>query len=158
MKYLVLFLILFSSFVIADTANSVIFIENSAPRIQLININLNGEKVDIRIRATDVNGFDDIESVKVKVLFQDNVYEGFGNQFVDAEFLQGEGVAGLYQYSFLMNENDEQGIYTVEVVVKDNESETTLSADYSYPTEPGMLTGAFIGASSYLWEWFKSLF
>ena len=132
----------------AKTSTARTDIENTRPSIVIISAGLNSNELTVRARISDPNGHEDIQGVGIKIVSVDETeqtYARFGNEYKEAALDSASGTEAVYEYKFIMDPNDEEGVYRVKVQVSDGESTVEGTADYSFP-EGTMPTGALIGA------------
>ena len=81
-KFLFLFLLIIP-FTFAITSTAQMDVENLDPVIELISANFRPNKIIIKARIKDFNGYQDIQSVQIKILESLNkqkvIYNGFIN-------------------------------------------------------------------------------
>lgn len=131
----------------AIVSNAIMEIANSPPVVELIHVDLDKNDLTVKAKVKDPNGYKDIQSVEVSIVYMDNkekVYERFGKGYKKAALDSAEGAEALYIYTFRMSPTDSQGIYRVKVRAKDKEGTAESTADYEFPQETITPAGAFI--------------
>jgi len=159
-----LLFLLFSPSGIAVVSEAIIEIQNSPPVIELIYADLNDNNITIKAKISDKNGYNDVESAEVKIVYvnkTEQVYERFGDEYKEAAVDSAQGAEALYAYSFSMAPNDNHGIYRVKVRASDKESTAEKTADYRFPQETATPVGAFLriqDSGTDIIDFFKNIF
>ncbi|MBW2965821.1 hypothetical protein KY342_01815 [Candidatus Woesearchaeota archaeon] len=161
--YIIIFLfLLFIPFSTAIVSKAIVDIPNERPLINAISISGTNSK-SIRIRIIDKNGINDIDYVKLKIVFVEDGIEKdfrFGTEFVEMEQIEDLEIEGVYEYNFEMNEEDKEGIYRVKIEISDGEEEIEANQDFEFSTET-MPVGAFLnvpGTDTNIFDFFRNVF
>ncbi len=158
--FFLLFLLSVSFSTAAVTSQATADISNSPVKVVLVTTDLKNNRLTVKAKVSDKNGYEDIENVEVKVKFGDEIIAGYE----EAVFDSGNNIEALYVSSFDMDETAQKGTYTAIVKAEDKESLAERKTEFIFPKEKGMITGAFVrvgegtGFLSRLFSWIKELF
>ena len=140
-----LFLILIHS-VISLVSRATIDIPNEKPSIIAISISGNYLKT-AKINILDKNGINDIDYVKIKIVYLDNQIEEnierLGDNYTELNLIENSKIEGVYAYDFEMTKEDKQGVYRAKFKIKDSGQELNLNQDFVFAIS-SIPTGAFI--------------
>lgn len=144
------FFLVFLFIILAATSKGMV-IENTEPSIELIRVTGITPHV-FEIVVSDVNGIDDIASVKVKVVFAEDVDSFDGNYtsfpgmgfYSDAGLESSSKVTGVYSYELNVSKEYEEKVYRISVNVSDKESSVVGSHDFDFSRGRNLITGAAV--------------
>lgn len=97
------------------------------------------KKIFIKISVSDSNGYGEINSVKLKIVFLENGREiDFGRfvEYKEALFKEGFNTKAVYTYDFDMINSDSIGNYRIKAQVSDGVDIVTSNKDFLFSIEP----------------------